>query len=430
MQMRKIFIAMLLVLTMPAMAQRAKEEIKADRNLAASNYLAYPGPKQKLTKAPEGYTPYYISHYGRHGSRYLISPAQYSDAVNILAKADSLDKLSPRGHDVLDKVRMLAAEAQGRLGELTPLGAEQHRDIAHRMYMRFPQVFNGNVHVDARSTIVIRCILSMGNELMELARLNPRMVITSDASQHDMYYMNDEHGKYNKLRDTPEARQALADFNKNHENYSHLMGLLFNDTAYAHTIDANKLGQRLFDLAANIQSTELRHKFSLWPIFTDKEVYDSWQRKNAMWYMYYGPSRQAHSYGLLTQANLLNNIITTADSCLLLQHPGATLRFAHESDVMPLVCLLNLNHYGETIDDLEQLDDRGWNNYDIYPMACNVQFIFYKPSTATDLSKADILVKVLLNENETALPVSTDKAPYYHWKDVRAYLLQRLDQLK
>ena len=136
MQMRKIFIAMLLVLTMPAMAQRAKEEIKADRNLAASNYLAYPGPKQKLTKAPEGYTPYYISHYGRHGSRYLISPAQYSDAVNILAKADSLGKLSPRGHDVLDKVRILVAEAQGRLGELTPLGAEQHRGIAHRMYMR------------------------------------------------------------------------------------------------------------------------------------------------------------------------------------------------------------------------------------------------------------------------------------------------------
>ena len=27
-----------------------------------------------------------------------------------------------------------------------------------------------------------------------------------------------------------------------------------------------------------------------------------------MWYMYYGPSRQANSYGLLTQANLLNNI--------------------------------------------------------------------------------------------------------------------------
>ena len=148
----------------------------------ASNYLAYPGPKQKLTKAPEGYTPYYISHYGRHGSRYLINPAQYSDAVNILAKADSLDKLSPRGHDVLNKVRMLAAEAQGRLGELTPLGAEQHRGIAHRMYMRFPQVFNGNVHVDARSTVVIRCILSMENELLELARLNPRLVITNTTS--------------------------------------------------------------------------------------------------------------------------------------------------------------------------------------------------------------------------------------------------------
>ena len=392
--------------------------------------MAYIAPDKPLTAAPKGYEPFYISHYGRHGSRWLLNDNDYMGLIKTLRKADKYGKLTDLGKKTLKDLEKFYPCTVKRLGDLTSVGERQHHGIGKRMTEHFPEVFKGNAQVDARSTVVIRCILSMENELLELARLNPRMVITSDASQHDMYYMNDEHGKYNKLRDTPEARQALADFNKNHENYSHLMGLLFNDTAYAHTIDANKLGQRLFDLAANIQSTELRHKFSLWPIFTDKEVYDSWQRKNAMWYMYYGPSRQAHSYGLLTQANLLNNIITTADSCLLLQHPGATLRFAHESDVMPLVCLLNLNHYGETIDDLEQLDDRGWNNYDIYPMACNVQFIFYKPNTATDLTNADILVKVLLNENEATLPISTDKAPYYHWKDVRAYLLHRLEQLK
>ena len=54
------------------------------------------------------------------------------------------------------------AEAYNRWGELTPLGAEQHKQIARRMYKRFPSVFKDSVWVDAKSTVVIRCILSIG----------------------------------------------------------------------------------------------------------------------------------------------------------------------------------------------------------------------------------------------------------------------------
>jgi hypothetical protein len=39
----------------------------------------------------------------------------------------------------------------------------------------------------------------------------------------------------------------------------------------------------------------------------------------------------------------------------------------------------------------------------------------------------DVLVKVLLNEREAKLPVPTDCAPYYHWRDVREYYLKKLD---
>ena len=42
----------------------------------------------------------------------------------------------------------------------------------------------------------------------------------------------------------------------------------------------------------------------------------------------------------------------------------------------------------------------------------------------------DILVKVLLNEDEAHIPVETDCAPYYHWKDVRPYLMQRINAFK
>ena len=41
----------------------------------------------------------------------------------------------------------------------------------------------------------------------------------------------------------------------------------------------------------------------------------------------------------------------------------------------------------------------------------------------------DILVKVLLNEQESAIPVKTDIWPYYHWNEVKEYYQKRLSPL-
>ena len=56
----------------------------------------------------------------------------------------------------------------------------------------------------------------------------------------------------------------------------------------------------------------------------------------------------------------------------------------------------------------------------IIPMAANIQIILYRKEGSDD-----VLVKFLLNENETSVPVRTDCAPYYHWKDVREYYRSR-----
>ncbi len=79
MNMKKTFILTICLLAtwFTMTAQVARQQIHENIDLAASNYLAYPGPKYQLTPAPEGYEPYYISHYGRHGSRYLIGTADY-----------------------------------------------------------------------------------------------------------------------------------------------------------------------------------------------------------------------------------------------------------------------------------------------------------------------------------------------------------------
>ena len=91
-----------LVVCFALYGQTVLEDIQRDIQNTASNYMIYPEPKQAvLTPAPKGMQPFYISHYGRHGSRFHSKPSMYNDPYLTLAKADSLGKLTSLGHDVL-----------------------------------------------------------------------------------------------------------------------------------------------------------------------------------------------------------------------------------------------------------------------------------------------------------------------------------------
>lgn len=93
---------------------------------------------------------------------------------------------------------------------------------------------------------------------------------------------------------------------------------------------------------------------------------------------------------------------------------------------MPLACLLELGSCGISVSNMDELDAQ-WRNYDIFPMACNVQLVFYRPQKG---KKGDILVKALLNEREVSLPVKTDRYPYYRWDDLRQYYLDKISSFE
>ncbi len=421
-----LLVAVSLFFAAVSTAQSVKKEIAGNIRLSGSNLLAYPNPSPNgLTPVPKDLHPFYISHYGRHGSRYLISRSDYDKPCETLAEADSLGKLTPLGRDVLRRIRLLRDEAAGRLGELTPLGAEQHRAIARRMYGRFPEVFSGNAVVDAKSTVVIRCILSMENELQELARLNPQLIIRHDASQSDMDYLNHSDRGRSRGRRNNDAKEALDKFYDANVDWKSPMARLFNDTAYvSQNVDARQLNDKLLKLASSIQNCPSSSSITLYDVFTDKELYGYWRAGNASWYAGYGFCTLNGGKKPYSQSHLLRKMIEEADSCLALEHPGATLRFGHEVCVLPLVCLMGINGYDLKTDDFESLERKGWVNYRIFPMGSNVQLVFFRK----DKDDKDIFLKVLLNENEATLPVKTDCAPLYRWRDVRKYLMDKLSE--
>jgi hypothetical protein len=161
----------------------------------------------------------------------------------------------------------------------------------------------------------------------------------------------------------------------------------------------------------------------MYDLFNEDEIYDLWAGSNAWWYVSYGNSPLSGGIQGYSQRNLVRKIISEADSCLALPHPGATLRYGHDTMVMPLVCLLNLNGYDKKV-SLDDLDKSGWLNYRIFPMACNVQFIFYHKN---DQDK-DVIFKILHNEDEAVLPdLKPVQGCYYKWSDFKDYFLKKIN---
>lgn len=415
---------LLLTLSTQAMAG-AREDFKKNVLVSANNYYAYPDQNlPKLTKAPKGYKPFYMNHYGRHGSRWLINPNHYHQPVQQLELADKYDKLTPRGKEVLAILHEVEAASKGRLGELSDVGAEQHQGIAKRMFLNFPEIFAGDAPVDAKSTVVIRCILSMQNETDMLKSLNPKLRITTDASEHDMYYMNFTDSLVKPLR---QLGAPLSEaFGKKHVETGRFLSRLINDSEFARdSLDGLKLMCNVFDIAGNMQSHHAfdRYKTALYDLFDDDDVYNVWSYNNVSWYILSGETPITKCRVDYAQANLLRNFIESADKAIAERRNQATLRFGHESVVLPLVCLMGINGMDYRTDNLEEVCDN-WQCYKVFPMACNLQWVFYRND-----KDDDILVKFLLNEHEATLPVETEQWPYYEWSDVRDYLTDKLNRI-
>ena len=425
--MKKILTMLLMGVTLTTSAQTAREDINANPFLAGSNYVDYDRqlPNFIYTKAPKGYVPFYFTHYGRHGSRWLIGKDDYNRVIRPLQKARSYGKLTQEGERVLGLLEEFNKTTDKRLGDLTTVGERQHHGIGKRIAQHFPEIFlSKNVAIDARSTVVNRCILSMVAECEELMAANPTARIHNDVSEALQYYLNkDWEGKVKESSRHVDWRR-VNEFNDRNTHPERLMKVLFNDQQWAaDSIHRHTLMRQLFEVVINMQSHD-NSPLELINLFTPEERYDQWRINNVGWYLRYASSPMTDNNMPFSQYNLLTNIIQTADTCVALGKTQATMRFGHEVCVMPLACLMELGNCNVSVENLDELD-KYWQNYKIFPMGCNIQLIFYKPAKG----QGDILVKALLNEREMTLPVKATDTPYYYkWADLRKYWTEKLEK--
>lgn len=397
-------------------AQTTKEEMTQDLNRTGGVYFAYPVTESHNTPAPKGYEPFYISHYGRHGSRYLISDNDYKAVADVLHDADRHGVLTPLGKDVMVRLDSVMTETDKRGGDLTPLGARQHKGIAKRMMEAYPQVFKNNKSVSARSTLVVRCVLSMAAFCDQLKEMDPSLDITRESSQRYMPYLCYHSDESNAWRDDPKNfKRAYRKFEEEHVNPDRLLSSLISDPKFIeYRVDPENFMWNMYYIASGMQDIETDLDF--YDIFTPDELFDMWQCFNYRFYVGDGNYPGSDELIINNAKPLLRNILDSAQKAIDGEGDAATLRFGHDGNLIPLAGLMHLENC-----DLQESDPEkfytAFSDWKIAPMAGNMQMIFFRNKK----NPQDILVKFMLNEEEKRIPISTDTFPFYNWEDVKSY---------
>jgi hypothetical protein len=417
--MKKIRLSLLLTLANLSviLAQTTQQELFDTPEKTAGVYYAYPDKDiVAYTPAPKGYEAFYISHFGRHGSRYLISDAEYKDVINLFEDANKSGVLSDLGKDALKRLQQLWTEVEFRGGDLSPLGQREQRGIAERMYAHYPKVFTKDAQIEANATTVLRVVLSMDAFCERIKEFNPNLQISRNAGikwQQYLNYHTKEAIAFRSAKDT--WKEEFLKFETKHTNPDRLVNSLFSDSDYIiKKVNPDDLMKKLFAIAGGMQNTET--KLSFYDLFEKQELFDLWQTNN--YRLYVNDANSALNNGIMfeNQKPTLKNILENANKIIASKGKGATLRFAHDGNIIPLAMLLHLDGSYNSVADPNKFYE-AWSSFKIAPMAGNIQIVFFRKPKSDD-----VLVKFLLHEKEILVPtIKTDKAPYYHWKDVEAF---------
>lgn len=368
------------------------------------------------TRAPRGYVPFYISHLGRHGSRYPVDRPYVMNGMGPLVKADSLGILTGEGKRLLAAFAQLDSMSTGVYGFLCDLGVEEQKAIGRRMAARFPQVFAGRDSIVAISTHKPRCIMSAAGCMAEIKAAAPRMRVSLRAGERYYDYMSRE----NVAKPGLKRGSALSDARMAAEmDFPALYSRLFTDTERARSVlkSDRLLAETIYTngtVALYLGLPELVR------CLTPEEYRITALAYNSKMYVQHCRSVEQGEWRVHIMDPMLRELIDKADAAVAGNDVAVDLRFSHDVGMMPFMSLIGIEGYDKVV-TFDKADE-AWNSTLMMPMAANLQLVFYRHRRD---ASAQVLVKFLLNEQETSLP-ALGPGPYYRWDELRAYLVSCL----
>ena len=383
-------------------------------------YRLYPERVAPLPEAPEGYEAFYISHYGRHGSRYLLADSQYLWVHDLLSRADADGRLTSLGRRIHADLNRMLPQFEGRAGDLTPIGIAQQEAIARRMTRRNNSVFGPDAVVEVSTSATPRTHESMEAFCGELRRCCPNLRIEC---REDV-----ELNPYSSASGIPNAddlrvksldaawRPDFDAYCRRRLDSESFAGHLFSDPAYAAVLgDPVVLERSLFNLAIHFAGCGIPTDW--FDLFTSGELTALAECEAYTFYMEKGPARETSDRTWALSAHILDRMLADATEAFD-EGIAAHLRFGHDGCIMALLTLMG----AEGWDSVATTPDETARAWDIsrIPMASNLQWIFYRPVSGDGA----ILVRLLLNEEPLQLSI-TDPEGLVCWDNLHRDLTER-----
>jgi hypothetical protein len=419
--MKKLWIIALLLPLLAAslQAQDVRALLRENPERLANIHHSYEPPEAIVdTPAPEGYEPFYLSHYGRHGSRYHTSMRAVLRVSTILDTLGMLGCLTEEGQALRDELNSLARFHEGQSGNLTTRGGLEHQGISQRLYERVPSLF----HQQERNRVVAvssssqRCIQSLANFSLKLSGNAPQLQFTVYAGERFMKFL----APGSTIPLNPSHFTICDSVMTARFDPARVMKAWFTDPWFA----AQHLGRFTVHrfiyyvfYAANIgQCLKLDYDVpDIYRHFTEEELYELWYVDDIANYNYFANTVENLCRYDMTGQGVLVDIVEKADAAMAGNDIAADLRFGHDSGLMSLWTFLRMEKC-EVPRPMAEGPEIGWYCFREMPMGSNLQMIFYKNR------KDDVIVKILRNEQEVVIPsLKPWKGPYYKWKDLRAH---------
>ena len=410
--MRLIFTYIALLMALSLSAQTL------DREAARSVYSQYDFDAERIDEpAPKGFKPFYISHYGRHGARYIYRDSEYELLFGVFSRAQEAGVLTPLGKDLYDSFMRVYPYFHGRAGELTLLGQHQHRMLASRLLDAYPQIFNKKTLVRAESSIYPRCIMSM-NAFCDVLRGNGCEVY-ENVDGRNMAYMAPYSRHNPKFKGEDQSwRREYAEYFDTHFDRTSFYGRLFSDPDFASSIEMDMdFIMTLYYMDAHMAGTEFP-EISFGEAFSDDDYALCNEMDNIKFYMRkgWGEGWQGKVNVALGEA-LMRDILEKAETAIASGQPSADLRFGHDGAIMTLLAFLRAEGWNKRASCMSDIKNV-WCSSRV-PMASNIRFIFLKKGN-------EVIVKAQYNESDLKLPIEAYSGPYYRWSDFLDYYEEQI----
>jgi multiple inositol-polyphosphate phosphatase / 2,3-bisphosphoglycerate 3-phosphatase len=403
------------------------------------------------SKQPKGYEPVFINYVGRHGARHISGIDEDSIMFLVLKKAKQENALTEAGRKLMKMDSLLLIVEKGNIGLISGIGKHEQQGLGERMAKNFPDVFNsGNIRI---STTKKERTKQSARAFMKGLKPVKSIVVDTVFNDQDHLAFYDVAPAY-KLYEDNNSWKALWSKVQNSAEVVKLEQELpkrFFSPAFIGKMNSGQIDFQSDKGTIKYNSGSFIEGFyggcSIIPSIKEEIEKAGYQPEDidfsslvshhdlvvldyvntAEDFLMKGPATDSNGIQVKISAPLLLDFLNSTNQYISTKKTIANLRFAHAETISPFAVLLGITGASEATSPDRITDfNKAWKCEKIIPLSANIQMILYKSET-----KADFLVKFLLNEKEVTINGLKDCGTpfYYQWNEVNDFYTKKLARL-